>query len=82
MESGLRTDLIIDAIKDWLDNQADEDDVLNLYCDMFPVECGRIETDGFNRCRHTDNEHCIECVFNCNNPLPEDYAKNHFKNIE
>ena len=74
--------MIIDVIKNWLENQADENDVIDLYCEMFPVECGRMEEDGFNRCKNMSNENCIECIFNCNNPLPEDYAQNHFERFD
>ena len=79
MTSEIKIDLILIAFKNWLDNQADENDILDVYCETFPIECGRLEPDGISSCINQSNKNCVECIFNCNNPLPKDYAVNHFE---
>lgn len=82
-ETEIKTSITIDKIKDFLDNQADTDDVIHIFCYLFPEECNRIQSDGFNRCKNMENENCIECTSNDNSPFShaEKYTKDHFEDF-
>ena len=80
----IKTSIIIDKIKNWMDNFADGPEVAQMYCLLFPVECEKMLSDGINRCRNKSDEKCIECIQNNNCPFlhAEGYTKDHYEQFE
>ena len=55
----------IDTIKEWIDNEADADDINELFIHIWPIECDT-DSQGMVTCSAKSDEKCLECRHNTN----------------